>query len=78
MPPSSAIAGPSPGARGIEVFKAKKDIQGKRASVRYDYGDAMQSTLPAGEYLVEAERDGVKTEGTVTVIAGERAEITIP
>ena len=75
---AGVLAISSPGARGIEVFHAKKDIQGNRKSVRYDYGETVQSTVSAGDYVIEAEIDGVKTEGAASVVAGERTEITIP
>lgn len=75
---AGVLAIAAPGARGIEVFIAKKDIQGNRKSVRYDYGDTVQTTLSAGEYVIEAEVDGVKIEGTAAVVAGERTEITLP
>ncbi|WP_022704803.1 vWA domain-containing protein [Pseudorhodobacter ferrugineus] len=68
----------APNARGIELFSAKKDIQGNRKSVRYDYGDTMQSTMTAGDYVIEAEIDGAKIEALATVTAGERTEITLP
>lgn len=68
----------APNARGIELFSAKKDIQGNRKSVRYDYGDTMQSTVSAGDYVIEAEIDGAKIEALATVTAGERTEITLP
>ncbi|RUS59081.1 VWA domain-containing protein [Pseudorhodobacter sp. E13] len=75
---AGVLAIAAPGARVIEVFKAKPDIQGNRTSVRYDYGEAAQTTLPAGDYIAVAERDGVKSEAPATVIAGERTEITVP
>ena len=70
----------APGARHIEVFEAKKDIQGNRKSVGYAYDEKHQTTLPAGDYVVVAEMpdDSGKKEATATVAAGERAEVTVP
>ena len=69
----------APGARHIEVFGAKKDIQGNRKSFGYAFDEKHQTTLPAGDYVVVADRDtdGGKTEGTATVKAGERSEVTV-
>ena len=68
------------GAKEIEVYGAKKDIEGKRQPFGNSYGETHQSTLPAGDYVVVAIRgdDNVKTEAPVTVKAGERAEVTVP
>lgn len=68
----------APGAQTIEIFNAKKDIQGNRTSVRSDYGDTAQTTIPAGDYIIEADVDGVKKEAPATVVAGERSEVTLP
>ena len=70
----------APGARHIEIFEAKKDIEGNRKSVGYTYDDAHQATLPAGDYVVVADMadDSGKKEATATVAAGERAEVTVP
>ncbi|MCG7506740.1 vWA domain-containing protein [Mesorhizobium retamae] len=68
------------GAKEIEIYGAKKDIEGKRQAFGNSYGETHQSTLPAGDYVVVAIRgdDNVKTEIPVTVKAGERAEVSVP
>ena len=38
------------------IFAAAKDIQGKRKSLHHAYDEEFQTTLPAGDYVVEAER----------------------
>ncbi|MFU0503910.1 vWA domain-containing protein [Pseudaminobacter sp. NGMCC 1.201702] len=70
----------APGAERIEVFSARKDIQGERKSFGYAYGDSHQTTLPVGDYVVVADRgdDGGNKEEPATVKAGERVELTIP
>lgn len=68
----------APGAEFIEVFSAAKDIQGKRESFGYAYGVEHQTTLPAGDYAVVVTRGEATSEGTATVKAGERSEITVP
>lgn len=76
---AGVLAISAPGMDFIEVFGAKKDIQGKRQSFGYGYGGEMQTTLPAGDYVVVARvpnGDATK-EGSVTVTAGERSELTI-
>ncbi|MDN5786871.1 VWA domain-containing protein [Pseudorhodobacter sp.] len=75
---AGVLAMAAPGARTIEIFAAKKDIQGKRKSITSFYGEEAQSTITAGDYIVEAERDGVLSEIPATVTAGERTEVTVP
>lgn len=68
-----------PEAKAVEIFEAKRDIQGNRKSVAYGYETEMQKVLPAGDYVVVAEHhDGSgEFEAPVTVKAGERNEYTI-
>lgn len=77
---AGVLAADAKGAKEIEVYGAKKDIEGKRQSFGNSYGETHQSTLPAGDYVVVAIRgdDDVKTEVPITVKAGERAEVTVP
>lgn len=77
---AGVLAVSAPGAKHIEVFEAKKDIQGNRKAFGYAFADTHQTTLPAGDYVVVADREdnGGKKEGTATVKAGERAELAIP
>jgi len=75
---AGVLAFDAPGTDFVEVFGAKTDIQGNRKSFAYAYGGALQTTLPAGEYIVEAHvpDDGPVKTATVTVVAGERTEFT--
>ena len=69
----------APGATDINVFAAKKDVQGGRAPVAYGFGDALQTTLPAGDYIIATDRrDGSPVKETpASVRAGGRLELTI-
>lgn len=76
---AGVLAVSAPGAKTIKVFSAKKDIQGERKDFGLAYDEKHQTTLPAGDYVVEVDREanGGKKEGTATVHAGERSEVTI-
>ena len=76
---AGVLAISAPGARHIEVFEAKKDIEGNRKSAGYAYDENHQTTLPAGDYVIVAEMadDSGKKEAAATVKAGERAELTV-
>lgn len=76
---AGVLAITAPGTDFVEVFEAKKDIQGNRKSVAYGYGGALQITIGAGDYVVVAEvpGSGEKKEASVTVTAGERNELTV-
>ncbi|OBQ62633.1 vWA domain-containing protein [Mesorhizobium erdmanii] len=68
----------APGASKIEIFETKKDINGNRKSLGYAYDQKYQAAIPAGDYAVVSEKsDNSSKEGTVTVKAGERAELTV-
>lgn len=77
---AGVLAITAPGASFIEVFAAKKDIQGNRKPFGYAYTDMHQTTLPAGDYaiVVTMPNDSGKKEGSATVKAGERTEVTVP
>jgi Ca-activated chloride channel family protein len=73
---AGVLAFEAPGTDFIEVFGAKKDIQGDRKGFGYGYGGALQTTLPAGDYVVVAHApdQSSQTETAVTIVAGERTE----
>ena len=76
---TGVLAISAPGADFVEVFGAAKDIQGNRKGFGYHYSNAPQTTLPAGDYvIVRRLPDGGEAEGTATVTAGERTEVTVP
>ena len=76
---AGVLAITAPGARNIKVFAAAKDIQGERKQFGYGFDGKHQTTLPAGDYVVETDRqDGTPAKETpVSVKAGERAELKI-
>ncbi|WP_256753907.1 VWA domain-containing protein [Mesorhizobium sp. Mes31] len=75
---AGVLAITAPGASKIEIFEAKKDINGNRKSLGYAYDQKYQAAIPAGDYAVVSEKsDNSSKEGTVTVKAGERAELTV-
>lgn len=77
---AGVLAVAAPGAKGIRIYKARKDLQGNRVQVANDYRAEYQTTLNEGDYVAVAQYDGGKAdaEKTVTIKAGERSEITIP
>jgi Ca-activated chloride channel family protein len=76
---AGVLAITAPGARDIKVFAARKDIQGQRKEFGYGFDGAHQTTLPAGDYVVETDsRDGSPAKETpATVKPGERTELNI-
>jgi Ca-activated chloride channel family protein len=69
----------APNAYGIDIFSAKKDIQGNATQFGYAYGEERNATLPAGDYhiVVTLNGDAGKKEADAEVTAGERTELTI-
>ncbi len=70
----------APGAYSFEILSPKKDIQGKRRSITSTYGEEINITLPAGDYVVAIDYgDGAEAkELEATVTAGERTELEAP
>jgi len=77
---AGVLAATADGAKNIEVFAARKDIEGKRQAFGNSYDATHQAALPAGDYVVVATRgdDDAKSEIPVTIKAGERTEVTVP
>ena len=68
----------APGAHSIEVFAAKPALDGTRKSLNFDYTQEKTLTVPGGDYLVVATREGGESvEATVTVNPGERGEVAL-
>ncbi|TIL94600.1 MAG: VWA domain-containing protein [Mesorhizobium sp.] len=75
---AGVLAITAPGASKIEIFDPKKDINGNRKSLGYAFDEKYQAALPAGEYAVVSQMlDNSSKESTVTITAGERAELTV-
>ncbi|MEZ5755375.1 MAG: VWA domain-containing protein [Paracoccaceae bacterium] len=66
----------APGAEGIRFETAKPDINGKRKEMGYTFGEAYQTTLPAGDYVAIVRRAEATSETPFTVRPGERTEVT--
>lgn len=76
---AGVLAVAAPNAYSIDIFSAKKDIQGNRKQFGNAYGEERTATLPAGEYAVVVtlnDNAGTK-EATASVVAGERTELTV-
>jgi Ca-activated chloride channel family protein len=76
---AGVLAVDAPGADGFKVFEAKKNIQGERKQVTYAYGDKMQTTLAAGDYVLVTNftTDKPENETPFTIKAGERNELSV-
>lgn len=76
---AGVLAISAPGARRIDIYSVKKDIQGNQKGFGGAYDETMQETLPPGEYEVRALYEGDKSDKSqnATVTAGERAEVTV-
>lgn len=62
----------------IEIWGAKKDIQGNRESFGYTYGPNAVFDLMPGDYLAVSSFDAVKAEQPFTIKAGEATEVNVP
>ncbi len=74
---AGVIAVTVPGDIFVEFLSAAKSIDGTRQSFDYGYGPQVQTTLPAGDYIVATDRGDKLTETPVTIKAGERFELTV-
>jgi Ca-activated chloride channel family protein len=68
----------APGAYQVEIVEARKDGQGNRKTFAGSYGETLEATLPAGDYVVIASQaDGGKREMPASLKAGGRLELTV-
>lgn len=76
---AGALAVTAPNGNYVEIFSAKKDIQGNRTSFGGTYDMAATRTLPPGDYhiVVTLANDAGTKEADASVKAGERTEITV-
>lgn len=76
---AGVLAITAPGAKNIKVFAADKDIQGDRKQFGYGFDGKHQTTLPAGNYVVETDKqDGSAPKETPVIVnAGGRVDLTI-
>jgi Ca-activated chloride channel homolog len=75
---AGVLAVSAPGASSIEVMAARKDLNGNRASLDFQYNETVNVTVPAGDYVAVATRGDVQAEAAGSVKAGERTELAIP
>ena len=75
---AGVLAYTAPGATEVQIFSAKKDINGNRKSVFHNYNAEDQTTLPGGDYTIVTTKDGTETETSANVKPGERTEINVP
>ncbi|MDO8882328.1 VWA domain-containing protein [Pseudotabrizicola sp.] len=68
----------APGAYSIAVYDAKKDLNGNRKQLNFEYREEMSLTAAAGDYVVEINRADVVSESPTAVTAGERTELVLP
>ncbi|ODS84754.1 VWA domain-containing protein [Devosia sp.] len=59
-----------------EILEAKKDIQGKRKSLTYNYGPDHNFELPPGDYVLVSTVGGATLETPFSIVAGERTEVS--
>lgn len=75
---AGVLAITAPGGDRIDILSAEKDIQGKRKNLTTNYGEAWQIVMPEGDYVVQVRRkDKSVVEGTASVKAGQRSEVTV-
>ena len=76
---AGVLAISAPGASAIRVLEQKKDIQGNRKELAVGYDENFQTTMPAGDYAIVAEKPRQwRHQGRpATVKAGERTEVTV-
>lgn len=76
---AGVVAIEAPGADGFKIFETKKNIEGKRKQVTYGYGEKLQTTIGAGDFVVitNFKADKPDSETPFTVKAGARTELTV-
>jgi Ca-activated chloride channel family protein len=76
---AGVVAINAPGADGFRIYEAKKNIQGERKQVTYGFGETLQTTLGAGDYVVVTnfKSDKADSETPFAVKAGERTELAV-
>lgn len=65
------------GGMAVNVFRAKKAIDGSREEVGYGYGPADEYQLPPGDYVAVVRMNQAEAEVPFTVVSGERVEVNV-
>jgi Ca-activated chloride channel family protein len=75
---AGVLAITAPGGDRLDIFGVEKDIKGKQKGFGTNYGDSWQIVLPEGDYIVKVRKqDRSVVEGTASVKAGQRTEVTV-
>ncbi len=75
---AGVIAISAPGGDRIDILGAEKDISGRQASFGTNYGEGWQTVLPQGDYVIRIrKKDKSTAEGSASVRAGQRTEVTV-
>lgn len=61
----------------LEIFEAKKALDGSRKSIGYGYGGMQDFELPAGDYVVAYRLDGTAGELPFTIATAELTEVAV-
>lgn len=59
------------------IYKAQKKLDGTREQVTFDYGAGRAFELPAGDYLVEVQMQGVSVEQPFSVTVGQSRDMSV-
>lgn len=61
----------------IDVFAAKKDIQGNRKEIGSGYGPTVEMDMAPGDYVAVATYDAAKAEAPFSIKAGEATSLDV-
>jgi Ca-activated chloride channel family protein len=61
----------------VEIFEARKDIDGNRKSVGYTYGAGASFDLPPGDYVAVVSLGGARVEAPFSIKVGERTDVSV-
>ena len=67
----------TPSDNFVEILSVAKNIEGDRKPFDRGYGQEVQTTLAAGDYIVATTFGDAITETPITIKAGERFELTV-
>ncbi len=75
---AGVIAISAPGGDRIDILGAEKDINGRQKDFGTNYGEAWQTVLPEGDYVIRIrKKDKSTAEGPASIQAGQRTEVTV-
>lgn len=61
----------------MEIFEAKKALDGSRKSIAYGYNGEQDFELPPGDYVMAYDLDGTSGEIPFSVATGERTDVPV-